>query len=151
MNYSPSFSYPVAGHMPTVVVQDGSTQPDFGSRSGSVSTQDSCAESEGLAKDAVQANLDVLDTITKANVDQATMEKIFGQDQFQSRRGKSCSWSQVISCGSSVTKAIQKCIGGGLNIDSIFTCVEGFLGAGNSCMGCVCRFLGIVTGGKVSC
>merc|ERR1719462_163389 len=52
MDFSPSVTYP-AHHGSA----GGSTQqPGFGSRSGSVTTT-ACLESEGLAKDALKANL----------------------------------------------------------------------------------------------
>merc|ERR1719427_1282754 len=62
---------------------DGTTNSD----SGSVTNVDTCQASKELAKDAVQANLNVLETISKANIDTTTMQNIFGQDGFQSRRG----------------------------------------------------------------
>merc|ERR1719193_2666596 len=146
MDFSPSVAYPVhhggAG---------GSMQPVFGSRSGSVSTAGSCLESEGLAKDALKANLKVLNTITKSELDQDTMKNIFGQGEFQSRAGESCSFSQVFSCGTVVTDAITRCVDGGLNVDNIVRCAEGLLGTRKDCMGCVCKFLSTVTRGKLVC
>merc|ERR1719369_2294805 len=72
MDYSPSLTFP--GYVPTVAVHnDGTTSSVFGSRSGSVSKKDSCQASKELAKDAVQANMNVLETITKANVDETTL------------------------------------------------------------------------------
>merc|ERR1719348_703268 len=101
LDYSPSVAFP---GMPAVAVHnDGTTSSVFGSRSGSVSKKDSCQASKELAKDAVQANMNVLETITKANVDETTLKNIFGQDEFQSRRGGSCSISQIATCASSVT------------------------------------------------
>merc|ERR1719173_249438 len=153
MDYSPNLTFP--GYVPSVAVHnDGTTSSVFGSRSGSVSKKDSCQASKELAKDAVQANMNVLETITKANVDETTLKNIFGQDEFQSRRGGSCSISQIATCASSVTSAVGNCIntiGEGVSVDSVFGCVEEFLGSGSDCLGCVCRFLGIVTKNRLRC
>merc|ERR1712200_228441 len=88
MDYRPSIAFPDIMH--TAAVHDDITKPVFGSRSGSVTNVDTCQASKELAKDAVQANLNVLETISKANIDTTTMQNIFGQDGFQSRRGGSC-------------------------------------------------------------
>merc|ERR1712212_396388 len=149
LDYRPSVAFPgMISH------NDGTTNSDFGSRSGSVTNVDTCQASKELAKDAVQANLNVLETISKANIDTTTMQNIFGQDGFQSRRGGSCSFGQIFSCGSSVTKAVGNCIntiGDGLGVDSVIGCVEEILGSGSDCLGCVCRFLGIVTKNRLRC
>merc|ERR1711922_109213 len=78
-----------------------------GSRSGSVSTAGSCLESEGLAKDALKANLKVLNTISKTELDTDTLKNIFGEGEFQSRSGQSCGFTDVISCGKDVTDAVM--------------------------------------------
>merc|ERR550534_1484711 len=131
MDFSPSVAYPVhhggAG---------GSMQPVFGSRSGSVSTAGSCLESEGLAKDALKANLKVLNTISKTELDTDTLKNIFGEGEFQSRSGQSCGFTDVISCGKDVT-------------DAIVPCAEGFLGTRKNCMGCICKILSTVSRGKL--
>merc|ERR1711931_105657 len=60
LDYSPSVAFP--GHMPTAAVHiDGTTSSVFGSRSGGVTNVDTCLASNELAKDAVQANLNVLE------------------------------------------------------------------------------------------
>merc|ERR1712002_435022 len=154
MDYSPSVAFP--GYVPTVAVHnDGTTGSVFDSRSGSVTNVDICQASKELAKDAIEANLDILDTISKANVDETTMENIFGQDEFQSRRGGRCGFSDIFRCSGSVTNAVMKCINSfdksSNVIDDVISCVEDFLGVGNSCIGCVCRFLKIVTRNKLRC
>jgi hypothetical protein len=146
MDFSPSVAYPVhhggAG---------GSMQPVFGSRSGSVSTAGSCLESEGLAKDALKANLKVLNTISKTELDTDTLKNIFGEGEFQSRSGQSCGFTDVISCGKDVTDAVMKCMDGGLSVDAIVPCAEGFLGTRKNCMGCICKILSTVSRGKLRC
>merc|ERR1712002_903098 len=147
MDFSSSVTYPV--HHGSA---GGSTQqPGFGSRSGSVITTSSCLESEGLAKDALKANLKVLNTISKTELDTDTLKKIYGEGEFQSRSGASCGLSDAISCGKDVTDAVMKCIDGGLKVETIVPCAEGFLASRKNCMGCICKFLGIVTRGKLRC
>merc|ERR1711922_132485 len=165
MGYSPSVTYPVAGNMPTAAAHNDGMKPVFG-RSGSVSTKDTCQESQEFAKTTLQANLDVLDTITKANVDENIMQKIFGKFQsrkaqsrpFQSRFGESydCSYSAMRSCGTSGYTAISTCIRNGDpigTIDELFDCLEESLGlqkVGN-CLACTCIILGTVSNHKIRC
>merc|ERR1712200_155594 len=63
LDYRPSVAFP---GQPTAAFHDYITKPVFGSRSGSVTNVDTCQASKELAKDAVQANLNVLETISKA-------------------------------------------------------------------------------------
>merc|ERR1712002_1063429 len=100
MDYSPSVAFP--GYVPTVAVHnDGTTGSVFDSRSGgvtgSVTNVDACQAPKELAKDAVEANLNVLETLSKTNLDEATKKAIYGQDEFQSRRGGSCGFIQLVS------------------------------------------------------
>merc|ERR1711931_156052 len=157
MDYSPSVAFP--GHMPTAAVHiDGTTSSVFGSRSGgvtgSVTNVDACQAPKELAKDAVEANLNVLETLSKTNLDEATKKAIYGQDEFQSRRGGSCGFIQIGKCTGSVTSAVRNCIntiGDGVSVDSVIGCVEEFIGSRSDCMGCVCRFLGLVTKNRLRC
>merc|ERR1712168_208997 len=147
MDFSPSLTYPV--HHGSA---GGSTQqPGFDSRSGSVTTTSSCSESEGLAKDALKANLKVLNTISKTELDTDTLKKIFGKGEFQSRSGQSCGFSDAISCGKDVTDAVMKCMDGGLKVETIVPCAEGFLASRKNCMGCICKILSTVSRGKLRC
>merc|ERR1719462_483163 len=146
MDFSPSLTYPVHPGSAGGSMQ----QPGFDSRSGSVTTT-ACLESEGLAKDALKANLKNRKTITTTELDTDTLKKIFGEGEFQSRSGASCSFTQVFSCGKTVTDAITGCLDGGLNLDAIVPCAEKLLGTRKDCMGCICKFLGTVTRGKLRC
>merc|ERR1712168_1186891 len=147
MDFSPSLTYPVHHGSAGGSMQ----QPGFDSRSGGVTTTSSCLESEGLAKDALKANLKVLKTVTTTELDTDTLKNIFGEGEFQSRSGASCSFTQVLSCGKTVTDAITGCVDGGLNLDTIIPCAEKLLGTRKDCMGCICKFLGTVTRGKLRC
>merc|ERR1719456_1558305 len=67
MDYSPSVAFP--SYVPTVAVHnDGTTGSVFDSRSGgvtgSVTNVDACQAPKELAKDAVEANLNVLEAIS---------------------------------------------------------------------------------------
>merc|ERR1711922_12978 len=103
------------------------TQSSFASRSGSVSSTDSCTADKLKTEAAVRANLKTLTNIHKANFTSLEMEKIFGQE-FQSRG--SCNWFSGIGC------AIPSCIT--LNPAKIVNCVKKLIGAGNKCVPCIC-------------
>merc|ERR1711931_327731 len=152
MDYSPSVAFP--GYVPTVAVHnDGTTGSVFDSRSGGVTGSvtnnvDACQAPKELAKDAVEAHLDVLEAISETEIDEDTKKAIYGQNEFESRSGKSCNFIQIAKCAGGVGKAIGKCIntiGEGVSADSIINCVEEVIGSGSDCLGCVCRVLGLVT------
>merc|ERR1712234_14999 len=87
MDYSPSVAFP------------GSV---FDSRSGgvtgSVTNVDACQAPKELAKDAVEAHLDVLEAISETEIDEETKKAIYGQNEFESRSGKSCNFIQIAKC-----------------------------------------------------
>merc|ERR1712002_99801 len=112
MDYSPSVAFP--SYVPTVAVHnDGTTGSVFDSRSGgvtgSVTNVDACQAPKELAKDAVEAHLDVLEAISETEIDEETKKAIYGQNEFESRSG-SCNFGQILTCTKDVTKAIGKCI-----------------------------------------
>merc|ERR1712142_1100067 len=130
MDYSPSVAFP--GYVPTVAVHnDGTTGSVFDSRSGgvtgSVTNVDACQAPKELAKDAVEAHLDVLEAISETEIDEETKKAIYGQNEFESRSGKSCNFIQIAKCATEV------------------------LGSGSDCLGCVCRLLGLVTKNRIKC
>merc|ERR1712002_383376 len=147
------------GYVPTVAVHnDGTTGSVFDSRSGgvtgSVTNVDACQAPKELAKDAVEAHLDVLEAISETKIDEETKKAIYGQNEFTSRSGKSCNFIQIAKCAGGVGKAIGKCIntiGEDLNVNSIINCVTEVLGSGSDCLGCVCRVLGLVTKNRIKC
>merc|ERR1712121_427980 len=153
-----SNSINLPGYVPTVAVHnDGTTGSVFDSRSGgvtgSVTNVDACQAPKELAKDAVEAHLDVLEAISETEIDEETKKAIYGQNEFESRSG-SCNFGQILTCTKDVTKAIGKCInsfGEGVSADAIVNCTIEVLGSGSNCLGCVCRFLGIGTKNRVKC
>merc|ERR1711972_103685 len=153
MDYSPSVAFP--GYVPTVAVHnDGTTGSVFDSRSGSVTNVDVCQAPKELAKDAVEAHLDVLEAISETKIDEETKKAIYGENEFTSRSGKSCNFIQIAKCAGGVGKAIGKCIntiGEDLNVNSVISCVTEVLGSGSDCLGCVCRVLGLVTKNRIRC
>merc|ERR1712002_170159 len=157
MDYSPSVAFP--GYMPTVAVHnDGTTGSVFDSRSGgvtgSVTNVDARQAPKELAKDAVEAHLDVLEAISETEIDEETKKAIYGENEFTSRSGKSCNFIQIAKCAGGVGKAIGKCIntiGEDLNVNSVISCVEEVIGSGSDCLGCVCRVLGLVTKNRLKC
>merc|ERR1712168_279402 len=137
MDYSPSVAFP--GYVPTVAVHnDGTTGSVFDSRSGgvtgSVTNVDACQAPKELAKDAVEAHLDVLEAISETKIDEETKKAIYGENEFTSRSGKCINT-----------------IGEDLNVNSVISCVEEVIGSGSDCMGCVCRVLGLVTKNRLRC
>merc|ERR1712154_223969 len=146
MDYSPSVAFP--GYVPTVAVHnDGTTGSVFDSRSGgvtgSVTNVDACQAPKELAKDAVEAHLDVLEAISETKIDEETKKAIYGENEFTSRSGKSCNFIQIAKCINT--------IGEGVSADSIINCVTEVLGSGSGCLGCVCRVLGLVTKNRIRC
>merc|ERR1719290_430175 len=130
MDYNPSVAFP--GHVPTVAVHnDGTTGSVFDSRSGgvtgSVTNVDACQAPKELAKDAVEAHLDVLEAISETEIDEDTKKAIYGQNEFESRSGSSCNFIQIGKCAGGVGNAIGKCIntiGDGVSADAIGKCIN---------------------------
>merc|ERR1712142_831007 len=98
MDFSPTFTYPGAVH-------GGDKQTSFDSRSGSVSSTDSCIVDKLKTEAAMRANLKTLENINNANFTSIELEKIFGQE-FQSRSGSSCSLFKGLGCATSIGFAI---------------------------------------------
>jgi len=131
MDFSPTFTHPGVMHGDA----GDATQSSFASRSGSVSSTDSCTADKLRAEAAMRVNLKTLTNIHNANLTSLEIEKIFGQE-FQSRSG--CNWSQGLSCSVSIGFAIPGCVTAPTNPVSLAACVGGIVGAGNDCLGCVC-------------
>merc|ERR1712168_1527478 len=129
MDFSPTLTYPGVKH-------GDATQSSFASRSGSVSSTDSCTADKLRAEAAMRKNLKTLTNIHKANFTSLEVEKIFGQE-FQSR-DSSCNWWKGLSCSTSIGFAIPGCITAITNPLSLAACVGGIVGAGNDCLSCVC-------------
>jgi len=130
MDFSPTFTYPGAMH-------GGGKQTSFDSRSGSVSSTDSCKADKLKTEAAMRANLKTLTNIHNANLTSIEIEKIFGQE-FQSRSGSSCSVWKGLSCATTIGFAIPGCLTSLTNPVSLAACVGGIVGAGNECLPCVC-------------
>jgi len=124
MDFNPTFTHPGAMH-------GDATQSSFASRSGSVSSADSCTADKLKTEAAVRANLKTLTNINNANFTSLEMEKIFGQE-FQSR-GR-CNWFSGMKCASSIGWAVPSCV----TTVNIVNCVRKLIGAGNTCVDCVC-------------
>merc|ERR1712142_932073 len=130
MDFSPTFTYPGAVH-------GGDKQTSFDSRSGSVSSTDSCIVDKLKTEAAMRANLKTLENINNANFTSIELEKIFGQE-FQSRSGSSCSLFKGLGCATSIGFAIPGCLTSLTNPLSLAACVSGVVGAVNDCLPCVC-------------
>merc|ERR1711920_712395 len=130
MDFNPTFTYPGAVH-------GGGKQTSFDSRSGSVSSTDSCKADKLKTEAAMRANLKTLTNIHNANLTSIEIEKIFGQE-FQSRSGSSCSVWKGLSCATTIGFAIPGCLTSLTNPVSLAACVGGIVGAGNECLPCVC-------------
>merc|ERR1719516_479867 len=102
MDFSPTFPYPGAVH-------GGDKQTSFDSRSGSVSSTDSCKADKMKTEAAMRANLKTLENINNANFTSIELEKIFGQE-FQSRSGSSCNLFKGLGCATSIGFAIPGCL-----------------------------------------
>jgi len=127
MDFNPTFTHPGAMH-------GDATQSSFASRSGSVSSADSCTADKLKTEAAVRANLKTLTNINNANFTSLEMEKIFGQE-FQSR-DSSCSWWSGMNCVKSIGWAVPSCVT--KNPAKIAKCVQNLIGATNKCKDCVC-------------
>merc|ERR1712168_1161798 len=109
----------------------------FDSRSGSVSSTDSCKADKLKTEAAMKANLKTLENINNANLTSTEIEKIFGQE-FQSRSGSSCSVWKGLGCVTNIGFAVPGCLTSLTNPVSLAACVGGVVGAGNECLPCVC-------------
>merc|ERR1712142_1230199 len=130
MDFSPTFTYPGAVH-------GGDKQTSFDSRSGSVSSTDSCKAEKLKTVSAIKANLKTLTNLHKANLTSTEIEKIFG-DEFQSRSGSSCDFFKGIKCAASIGFAVPGCVVGITAPPALIACVGGIVGATNDCLSCVC-------------
>merc|ERR1712200_237694 len=152
MDFSPTFTYPGAVHggdkqtsgamhgggkQTSGAMHGGGKQTSFDSRSGSVSSTDSCKADKLKTEAAMRANLKTLTNIHNANLTSIEIEKIFGQE-FQSRSGSSCSVWKGLSCATTIGFAIPGCLTSLTNPVSLAACVGGIVGAGNECLPCVC-------------
>merc|ERR1719419_1704517 len=130
MDFSPTLTYPGAVH-------GGDKQTSFDSRSGSVSSTDSCIVDKLKTEAAMRANLKTLENINNANLTSTEIEKIFGQE-FQSRSGSSCSVWKGLGCVTNIGFAVPGCLTSLTNPVSLAACVGGVVGATNECLPCVC-------------
>merc|ERR1712168_16210 len=130
MDFSPTFTYPGA-------VPGGDKQTSFDSRSGSVSSTDSCIADKIKTVSAIKANSKTLTNLHKANLTSTEIEKIFG-DEFQSRSGSSCDFFKGIKCAASIGFAVPGCVVGITAPPALIACVGGIVGATNDCLSCVC-------------
>merc|ERR1719419_1120102 len=88
MDFSPTLTYPGAVH-------GDSSQSSFTSRSGSVSSTDSCRADKLKTQAAVRANVKLLMNILNANLTSSEMENIFGQE-FQALSKSGCNFWKVL-------------------------------------------------------